>query len=94
MVFYKEVVPVGGSKYPQEAVGLVKVSSGNLQDSGRNEFGEFSSTHTIMRINSFQRIIQNVAHIKSMAIAGTKNEIINRPRRLADRRDHTGIKFV
>ena len=40
MVFYKEVVPVDGSSYTTEAVGQVRVSNGELQDSDGNRIGD------------------------------------------------------
>jgi hypothetical protein len=72
MVFYKEVVPVDGSNYTTEAVGQVRVSNGDLQDSDGNRIGEFASNHTIMAITAVARTIQNVAHLEFYGNNGYK----------------------
>lgn len=61
MTTYKQVVPVDGSTYTNEAVGQVRVSNGIMQNGQGVQVGTFSASHTILSINTAtgMRKVQN-----------------------------------
>ncbi|MDP1877143.1 MAG: hypothetical protein Q8M17_06265 [Actinomycetota bacterium] len=58
---FKQVVPVDGSTYANEAVGQVRVSNGTIEDAQGDQIGTFSASHTILSINpaTGMRKVQN-----------------------------------